>query len=146
VTTSLYSLITHRGADDEIDKKATTDRIAEFHAHQRYLALTEENTTNEANGDCENVTNEPPLGANVGLESPTYVKTPMQCSTNEATDACENLTNEPNDDRETVTNEPACHRRRAGKPDLRESARAEFDERTCALHAFPRLTLNPEFN
>jgi hypothetical protein len=51
--------------------------------------------TNEPTGACENVTNEPTDAANVGLESPTYIKALEQNATNEATDAAEIVTNEP---------------------------------------------------
>jgi hypothetical protein len=40
------------------------------------------------------VTNQPKLAANVGLESPTYMKAADQNSTKELTVARENLTNE----------------------------------------------------
>jgi hypothetical protein len=43
-----------------------------------------ENVTNEPNVECENVTNEPAFAADVGLESPTYMKAPDQNSTNES--------------------------------------------------------------
>jgi hypothetical protein len=43
-----------------------------------------ENVTNEPTDARENVTNEPTLAADVGLESPTYLKTPEQNSTIES--------------------------------------------------------------
>jgi hypothetical protein len=65
-----------------------------------------EKTTNEPTVDCEKVTNEPTVAADVGLESPTYVKALEQNATNEANDAAEIATNEPTDGRENATNEP----------------------------------------
>jgi hypothetical protein len=54
-----------------------------------------ENATIEPNDVCENATIEPTLAADVGLESPTYMKALEQ-----------NVTIEPNDVGEILTNEP----------------------------------------
>jgi hypothetical protein len=85
----------HRRIANLIDPGLTNGAVAEFDIQQQAHAMTEEKTTNEPTVDCENVTIKATVNADVGPESPTYVKTQTQNSTNEPTVDCENVTNEP---------------------------------------------------
>jgi hypothetical protein len=95
VARALDLLQKHRRIASPIDPGLTNGAVAEFDIQQQAHTMTEEKTTNEPTVDCENMTIEPTVDADVGPESPTYVKTQTQNSTNEPTVDCENVTIEP---------------------------------------------------
>ncbi|HEX3446838.1 MAG TPA: hypothetical protein VHS97_01215, partial [Isosphaeraceae bacterium] len=96
----------HRPTANQIDRNVATGTVAEFDILQQAHAITvenatieptaaHENVTSEPNITCENATIEPTLAADVGLESPTYIKALEHNVTIEPNDVGENLTNEP---------------------------------------------------
>ncbi len=100
--------------------------------------------TNQPTDGCENVTNEPTLAADVGLESPTCMEAPEQNSTIDPTDARKIITNEPTVDCEILTNEATVGRENTtnepthavivecgpaeGSAGMNDGAENEFDE------------------
>jgi hypothetical protein len=96
----------HRLTANQIDRNVATGTVAEFDILQQAHASTVENATNEPtaahenvtsepNDRCVNATNEPTLAADVGLESPTYIKALEHNVTIEPNVTCENATIQP---------------------------------------------------